>query len=156
MKLFGSSLHFHKHISASWLLHSPRRKKSRAIKGTTRVGHLETWFSGDNEKIESFLHEMSKKVINTSELLSFKWLKEQNLKEVRKTLKNHKLQRFLDLNGNTFPDLVKVFYTNLFVNGENMYSHVKGMDMEVTPVVWTAITRLKFFGARVSKGNTSP
>jgi len=75
--------------------HSPRRKKYRATKGTTKAGHLETWFSGDNEKIESFLHEMNIKVFYTPKLLSFNWLKEQNLKVVRKALKNQKLQRFV-------------------------------------------------------------
>jgi len=39
------------------------------------------------------------------------------------------------MNGNTFPDLVKVFYTNLTIDGENMYSHVKGVDMVITLVV---------------------
>jgi len=127
------------------------RKKSRAIKGTTRVDHLETWFYGDNEKIESFMHEMSRKVINTPKLLSFNWLKKQNLREVRKALRNHNLRRFLDMNGNIFPNLVKVFYTNLIVDGENMYSHVKRINMKITLVLWTAIIGLNFSGARVSK-----
>jgi len=71
--------------------HSPWRKKSRATKGVTRVGHLETWFSDHNEHIKSFMHEISRKSINIPKLLSFNWLKEQNLKEVRKALKNQKL-----------------------------------------------------------------
>jgi len=66
---------------------SPKRKKSRAIKETTWGDHLETWFLGGNEKIESFVHEISREVINTPKLLSFNWMKEQNLKEVRKVLK---------------------------------------------------------------------
>ena len=88
--------------------HSLKRKKSHAIK---RVGHLENVFL-----------EISRKVINTPKLLSFNWLKEQNLKEVRKALKDQKLRKFLEMYGNTYPDLVKVFYTNLLVDGENMYS----------------------------------
>jgi len=59
------------------------------------------------------------------------------------------------MNGNIFPDLVKVFYTNPIIDDENMFSHVKGVDMEITPVVWTTVTGLKYFGARVGKGNTS-
>jgi len=64
---------------------SPKRKKSHATK---RVGHLETWFSGDNEKIEKFLYESSQKAINNPKLISFNWLKEQNLKDVRNSLKD--------------------------------------------------------------------
>jgi len=31
------------------------------------------------------------------------------------------------MNGNTIPDLVKVFYTNLSFKGEKMSTHVKGV-----------------------------
>jgi len=72
--------------------------------------------------------------------VSLIWLKEQNLKEVRKALKDQKLRRFVEMFGNTFPNLVKAFDTNLLVDGENMYSHVKELDMEITLDVWTAIT----------------
>jgi len=83
-------------------------------------------------------------------LISFNWLK-----EIRKALKDQKLRRFLEMSGNTFPDLVKVFYTNLLVDGENMYSHVKGVDMKITPTIWFGITRLKYSVLRINKGNTS-
>jgi len=32
---------------------------------------------------------------------------------VRNLLKEQKLKRFLEMSGNIYPDLVKVFYTNL-------------------------------------------
>jgi len=72
---------------------------------------------------------------------------------VRKVLKYYKLRTFLEMSGNTYPDLVKVFYTNLLIDGENMYSHVKGVDMEITFVVSTTIIRLKYSGIRINKGN---
>jgi len=57
------------------------------------------------------------------------------------------------MSGNTYSDLVKVFYKNLLIAGENMYSHVKGVDMEITPVVWTVITGLKYTRLKINKGN---
>jgi len=54
---------------------------------------------------------MSRKATNTPNLLSFNRLKEENLKEVKKPLKNQKHQRFLEMNGNMFPNFVKVLYT---------------------------------------------
>ena len=57
------------------------------------------------------------------------------------------------MSGNTYPDLVNVLYTNLLIDDENMYSHVKGVDMEITPTVWKAITGLKYSGIRINKGN---
>jgi len=46
----------------------------------------------------------------------------------------------LEITGNICPDLFKVFFTNLTFEGESMWSRVKGMDMDINPVVWTTIT----------------
>ena len=63
---------------------------------------------------------MSRKIINTVKVLSFNWLKKQKLKEVRKAPKQQKLQMFLEMNGDTNPYMVKVFYTNISFEGENI------------------------------------
>ena len=63
------------------------------------------------------------------------------------------LKRFLEILGNMYPDLIKVFYTNLQFVGNNLVSHVKGVDMEITHEVWTAITGSKYAGLRINKGN---
>ena len=48
--------------------------------------------------------------------------------------------------GNIYLDFMKVFYTNLQFNGDNLNSHVKGVDIEITHEVWTVVTRLKDIG----------
>jgi len=48
---------------------------------------------------------------------------------------------------------VKVFYTNLHIDGENLCSHVKGVYMEITPYVWIVVTGLKYVRLRINKGN---
>ena len=63
------------------------------------------------------------------------------------------LKRFLGMTGNIYPDLVRVSYTNLQVVGNNICFHVKGVDMELTQEVWTAITGLKDVGPRINRGN---
>ena len=68
-------------------------------------------------------------------------------------MKEQKLKRFLEMSGNIYPNLVKVFYTNLQFNGDNLSSHVKGVGIEITHEVWTAITWLKYTGLRINKGN---
>jgi len=50
------------------------------------------------------------------------------------------------MSGNIYPDLVRVFYTNLQIVGDNLCSHVKGVDLEITHEVWTTITGLKYAG----------
>jgi len=54
-----------------------------------RGGHLENWFF---EKIEMFLHESSKTTINNPKLITFNWLKGQNL-NVRNVLKEQQLKQ---------------------------------------------------------------
>ena len=91
--------------------------------------------------------------MNTPKVVSFTWLKHQKLDSVRSILKEQKLKRFLELTGNIYPDLVKVFYTNLNFDGDSLVSHVEGVDMIVTSEVWSAVTRLKSSGLRINRGN---
>ena len=116
-------------------------------------GRLEGWFSRDNELIERYRFETSTKVINDPKVVSFDWLKSQKLDNVRKLPKDQLLKRFLEMKGNIYPDLIRVFYTNLKFEGNNLVSHVKGVDMEITHDVWVAVTGLKYVGLRINKGN---
>ena len=127
-----------------------KRIKTRAVRSG---GRLEGWFSGDNELIERYRFETSTKVINNAKVVSFDWLKSQKLDNVRKLLKDQSLRRFLEMKGNIYPDLIRVFYTNLKFEGNNFASHVKGVDMEITHDVWTVVAGLKYVGLRINKGN---
>jgi len=80
-------------------------------------------------------------------------MKSQKLDNVRRLLKHQSLIKFLDMKGNIYPDLIRVFYTNLKFEGNNLVSHVKGVDMEITYDVWTAVAGLKYYGLRINKGN---
>jgi len=57
------------------------------------------------------------------------------------------------MSGNIYPNLVKFFYTKLHIVGDNLCSHVKGNEMEITPKVWSIVTGLKYVGLRINKGN---
>jgi len=127
-----------------------KRMKTRAVRSD---GNLEGWFSGETELIDKYLHETSRKIVNTPKLVSFTWMKQQNLTVVRSLLNEQRLKIFLELSGNIYPDLVKVFYTNLQFNGDSLNSHVKGVDIVITNDVWAAITGLKFSGVRINKEN---
>ena len=116
-------------------------------------GRLEGWFSRKNELIERYRFETSTKVINNPKVVSFDCLKSQKLDNVRKLLKDQLWKRFLEMKGNIYPDLIRVFYTNLKFEGNNLVSHVKGVDMEITHDVWAAVTGLKYVGLRINKGN---
>ena len=127
-----------------------KRVKSRAVRSG---GRLEGWFSGDNDLIERYRYETSIKKINNPKVVCFDWLKSQKLDNVRRLLKDQSLKKFLEMKGNIYPDLVRVFYTNLKFEGNNLVSHVKGVEMEITHEVWTVVAGLKFSGLRINKGN---
>jgi len=129
---------------------SSKRIKTRAVK---RGVQIEAWFSGEDEKIEKYIHETSRKTINIPKLISFTWLKEQKLGELRSLLKEQMLKKFLEMPGNTYPDLIRVFYTNLQFVGNNLVSRVKGVDMEITHEVCTSNTGLKYVGLRINQWN---
>ena len=74
-----------------------KRIKTKAVRSG---GRSEDWFSGDNELIEWYRFETSTKVINNPKVVSFDWLKSQNLDNVRKLLKDQSLRRFLEMKGN--------------------------------------------------------
>jgi len=93
---------------------SAKRMKTRDVRSG---GNLEGWFSGESELIDKYLHETSRKIVNTPKFVSFTWMKQQNLSTVRSLLNEQGLKRFLELTGNIYPNLVKVFYTNLQFNG---------------------------------------
>ena len=92
-------------------------------------------------------------MINNPKVVSFDWLISQKLDNVRKLLKDKLLRRFLEMKENIYPDLIRVFYTKLKFQVNNLVSHVKGVDMEITHDVWAAVTRLKNAGLRINKGN---
>jgi len=49
--------------------------------------------------------------------------------EIREALKFQKLEKYVRLSGNVYPDLVKVFLTNMWYDEEIIYSQVKGVDI---------------------------
>jgi len=129
---------------------SAKRMKSRGVKSS---GKLEGWFAGDTNLINKYLLETSTKNVNTPKVVSFTWMKQQKLDSVRNILKEQKLKRFLELTGNIYHDLVKVFYTNLHLDGDALVSHVKGVDMIISSEVWSTVTGLESFGLRINRGN---
>ena len=127
-----------------------KRVKTRVVRSG---GRLEGWFSGDNDLIERYRFETSTKVINNPKVVCFYWLKSQKLDNVRRLLKDQSLRKFLKMKGNSYQDLIRVFYTNLKFEGNNLVSHVKGVDMEITYDVWAAVAVLNYSGLKINKGN---
>ena len=90
----------HKENSGSTVTSSSRQKKKNQDRQSTFQGVLESWFVEDEESINAYIHEMSKKQINIPKVLDFNWLKSEKLTETRSALKHQKLKKLLELTGN--------------------------------------------------------
>ena len=84
-----------------------KTEKEKQDRQSTFQGVLEGWFAGDEEGINAYKHEMSRKQINIPKVLDFNWLKSEKLTETRTALKHQKLKKLPELTGNVYPDLVK-------------------------------------------------
>jgi len=82
------------------------------------------------------------------------WLKEEKLDDVREALRFQKLEKFVRLSGNVYPDLVKAFLTNMWSDEEAIYSQVKGIDICINDEVWLAIAGLRNARIPIGKNNT--
>jgi len=94
------------------------------------------------ESINEYHREFSNKTFVNPKFLRMKFLRNENLNQVVDILKFQKLERFAKLPGNIYPDLVKVFLTNLWIDDGVIYSQVKGVDMTITDEVWFSVAGL--------------
>jgi len=62
------------------------------------------------------------------------------------------LKSFLELSGKIYPDLVKVFFTNLEFKNDVLLSNIKGVQMEINKRAWKDVVGLKPRGVQVRKG----
>jgi len=62
------------------------------------------------------------------------------------------LKSFLELSGKIYPDLVKVFFTNLEFKNDVLLSSIKGVQMEINKRAWKDVVGLKPRGVQVRKG----
>jgi len=140
------------------------KKRSKPSRGTSicaveeevrENGHTEKWFSGNHDQIAFYLHEVSKKVTHNPKFLRVEWLEGKSKQCEVYAHASEKLENFLNRTKNLYPDLVRVFFTNPSFEDEVMYSHAKGVDMEITPAVWTVVAGLKNTRRIVGKGHTS-
>ena len=77
---------------------SSRQKQKSKGKQTTSQGVLEGWFAGNEEGINAYIHETSRKQINIPKVLDFNWLKSKKLVETRAVLKHQKLKKDAGIN----------------------------------------------------------
>jgi len=117
-------------------------------------GRIEAWFEDHEDNIQVFLIEMNRKQISIPKVLRFSWLRAEGFESLFQQLKHQKLKSFLELSGKIYPDLVKVFFTNLEFKNDVLLSSIKGVQMEINKRAWKDVVGLKPRGVQVRKGET--
>ena len=90
-------------------------------------GRLEEWFEGHEDRIQTFLIEITRKQMILPKVLCMSWLRVENFGTLKQHLKSQKLKTFLELLGKIYLNLVKVFYANLKFSNDILKSSVKGV-----------------------------
>jgi len=83
-----------------------RTRTSSSSQEEEDQGHLESWFNGDAEQMQTYIHNYNRKILIAPKFITSKWLKEQQLDEITNILKHQKLRKFLGLNGCIYPDIM--------------------------------------------------
>ena len=107
------------------------------------------------ESINEYHKEFSQKTFVNPKFLRMEFLRNENLNQVVDILKFQRLERFVKLSGNIYPDLVKVFLTNMWIYDGVIYSQAKGVDMAITDEVWLSVAGLRDGGTIVSRANVA-
>ena len=92
------------------------------LENNNETGFLIRWFGDNMETINEYHREFSHKTFVNPKFLRMEFLRNKNLNQVVDILKFQKLERFVKLSGNIYPDLVKVFLTNLWIDDGVIYS----------------------------------
>jgi len=92
---------------------------------------------------------MNRKHINIPKVLRFSWLRAEGFESLFQQLKNQKLKFFLELSGKIYPDLVKVFFTNLEFKNDVLLSSIKGVRMKINKKAWKDVVGLKSRGVQL-------
>ena len=81
-------------------------------------------------------------------------MKVEGFESLFNQLKHQKLKSFLELSGKIYPDLVKVFFSNLEFKNDVLLSSIKGVQMKINKRAWKDVVGLKPRGVQVRRGET--
>ena len=94
----------------------------------------------------------NRKQISIPKVPRFSWLRVEGFESLFQQLKHQKLKTFLELLGKIYPDLVKVFFTDLEFKNDVLLSSIKGVRMKINKRAWKDVVGLKSKGVQVRKG----
>ncbi|KOM26373.1 hypothetical protein LR48_Vigan257s001400 [Vigna angularis] len=108
------------------------------------------WFS-DEEKCKVFFCFWGLKEVIRHKCLSIQFFRNEGF-IFQEWLIYSGLSKFVELEGDYYPNLVKVFYANIWAEGNLIRSRVKGVDIHIDEVVWKTVVGFHTGGMKYHQG----
>lgn len=138
------SLSFHSMASSS------QYKRMKKVARRSRAPTLEGWIS-DYEEQTNFVNLWRTRKIIPHKYISTRFFRREGF-SFQNWLNNQGLNTFVELTGEWYPDLVRVFYSNLKISDGTLCSRVKGIDIKLTEEVWESIAGFRAGGEKTHLG----
>ncbi|KAG2405984.1 uncharacterized protein HKW66_Vig0052390 [Vigna angularis] len=119
-----------------------RRRRSYGSESTpiARGPNIQGWISDDG-KHEEYLQMWKERKILRQKFVDLNWFTTHQF-QFSQQLIEQGVQHLLQLQGNYYPDLVRVFYYNLKSQNGIIYTRVKGIDIILDNDIWTNVAHL--------------
>ncbi|KOM25851.1 hypothetical protein LR48_Vigan197s002000 [Vigna angularis] len=108
------------------------------------------WFSDDDQRTD-FICQWSYKEVIKHKCMSILFFRNEGFL-FQKWLEKAGLTKFVELQGDCYPNLVKVFYSNLKKEGNCLTSRVKGVNINIDPLIWKYVAGFQEGGMKAHLG----
>lgn len=122
--------------------HPSRESKGKVI-AIEREANLGGWISDDETRV-NFV-DRSFKIVVSPKYLDLNLFERENF-QFAGWIETQELSTTVQMKGDWYSDLIRVFYHNLKVVNGNTHSRVKGVDIQIDNDVWQQVTGLRAKG----------
>jgi len=144
------------HSSPNTLHHSTMassssfRKRVKRMATKQRDPNIDGWIS-DHDAQENFNDSFRNRKIINHKHVELPFFRTHGF-AFPELISSQHLETFVQLTGDIYPDLVRVFYINLACEEDLLTSHVKGVNIALTPDVWTSIVGFRISSIPAHRG----
>ncbi|KOM48265.1 hypothetical protein LR48_Vigan07g196900 [Vigna angularis] len=108
------------------------------------------WFSDDDQRTD-FICQWGYKEVIRHKYMSILFFRNEGF-VFQEWLEKAGLTKFVELQGDCYPNLVKVFYSSLKKEGNCLTSRVKGVNITIDPLIWKYVAGFQEGGMKVHQG----
>jgi len=115
----------------------PERIKRTTIRPTSRPVDIDGWISDDEKQVNFIWNWRDHNLVNPKYIdISFF---RNNRFQFQEQFVYQSLEKFVQLQGIYYSDLIKVFYANAREENSTMVSRVKGITITLDDFIWTLL-----------------